>query len=187
MEVGTKSILFGVHAFWFHPITVFIAWVKLYGIPNFKEMVCIFIHDIGYWGKPNMDGKEGETHPIWGAMWANKYLDVVKNYDDGKNESYYKMCLCHSRTCAKANNSEPSKLCWADKLCIKYDPWWFYLLRARLSGELSEYYCDALKSGLLPVGSTHREWFDWARERGVRVARTENAATAYEIENPNLF
>ena len=177
MKVGTKSVLFGVHAFWFHPITVFIAWVKLYGIPNFKETVCIFIHDIGYWSKSNMDGNEGEHHPEWASHWAYVHLGW----------EYRNLCLFHSRTCAKRYNAVPSKLCWADKLCIKYDPWWFYLLRARLSGELSEYYCDALRSGLLPVGSTHKEWFMWARERGERVANTENAATAYEFGNPNLF
>ena len=192
MEIGTKSVLFGVHQFLWHPITVALAWRKLYGTPTFKILVCIFIHDLGYIGKPNMDGSEGETHPIWGAMWAHKHLDTYKIYSpEGKSQSFYEMCLYHSRTCAKKHNAEPSRLCWADKLCIKYDPWWFYLLRARLSGELFEYHGDAIKSGLLPANSTHKEWFMWARERGIRVALTENAATAYEFENPqqnpNLF
>lgn len=192
MKVGTKSILFGVHAFWFHPITVFIAWFKLYRMPNWKELICIFIHDLGYYGKSDMDGYDGETHPLFAALWAGKHLDTYAVYSlPGKAVSYYELCLYHSRSCAKKYESEPSKLCWADKLCIKYDPWWFYLLRARLSGELFEYYGDAVKSGLLPVNSTYHEWFEWARERGIRAARTKNAATSYEFENPtnntNLF
>ena len=174
MQVGTKSVLWGVHQFIFHPLTVTLAWIELYGLPSWKELVCIFIHDLGYWGKPNMDGKEGEHHPEWASHWAFMHL----GWD------YRNLCHFHSRTCAKRYGAVPSKLCWCDKLCIKYDPWWFYLLRARLSGEISEYYGDAIKSGLLPEGSTHREWFMWARERGVRVAHTEDRATAYEFGNP---
>ncbi|MCK5235828.1 MAG: hypothetical protein KAR06_02490, partial [Deltaproteobacteria bacterium] len=60
--VGTKSLLFGVHQFIWHPITVLIAWCKLYGWPTWPELVCIIVHDWGYWGKPNMDGPEGEKH-----------------------------------------------------------------------------------------------------------------------------
>ena len=46
------------------------------------------------------------------------------------------LVLLHSRRYAKVHGLEPSKLCWADKLSIMYDPEWFYLLRARASGEL---------------------------------------------------
>jgi hypothetical protein len=181
MKTGTKSILFGVHAFWFHPITVLLAWIELYGRPSWKEMVCIFVHDLGYYGKPNMDGKEGEMHPVLGADIAHSLLDPVDSFN------YRDMCLYHSRTCAKKYGVPPSKLCWADKLCIKYDPWWFYLMRALLSGEVYEYLGDAIKSELLPSTATYRQWFTWARERGVRVAVTQNGATAYEVGNPNLF
>jgi len=181
MKMGTKSILFGVHAFWFHPIAVLLAWIELYGMPNWKEAICIFVHDLGYFGKPNMDGAEGEMHPVLGAHIAGCYLD------GGRRDLYYNLCLYHSRTCAKKYGVSPSKLCWADKLCIKYDPWWFYLARALLSGEVHEYLSDAIKSGLLPNTATYRQWFMWARERGVRVALSQNTSTAYEVGNPNLF
>jgi hypothetical protein len=173
MKVGTRSVLFGVHAFWFHFITVLLAWIELYGVPNWKEFVCIFIHDLGYWGKPNMDGAEGEEHPKRAAEWAYIHMD----------KSYYELCLFHSRTCAKKHNTEPSKLCWADKLSIKYDPWWFYLMRALFSGEVIEYRSDAVSHGILSSSATYIEWFAWARERGMRAGYTMNSKTSYELEN----
>jgi len=181
MKVGTKSVLFGVHNFIWHPVTVLFAWTELYGFPNWKELVCIIVHDLGYYGKPNMDGAEGEMHPKLGAEIAGLILD------DKHSFTYYNMCLYHSRTCAKKYGVSPSRLCWADKLCIKYDPWLFYLLRALLSGEVIEYRNDAINAGLLPNTATYREWFSWARERGIRVGYSKIAATAYEFENPNLF
>ena len=30
MRVGTKSVLFGAHAFWLHPFALAVAWWKLY-------------------------------------------------------------------------------------------------------------------------------------------------------------
>lgn len=57
MKTGTKSLLFGVHQFIWHPLTVLLAWIKLYGWPAWEELVCIIIHDWGYWGKSNMDGE----------------------------------------------------------------------------------------------------------------------------------
>lgn len=68
MEIGTKSILFGAHQFILHPIFVFIAWWKLYGFPwDLRLWVAFIVHDWGYWGKLNMDGKEGEKYVELGA------------------------------------------------------------------------------------------------------------------------
>ena len=42
MKVGTKSLLFGVHQLLWHPLTVWLGWIKLYKKPpSFKEAVCI--------------------------------------------------------------------------------------------------------------------------------------------------
>ena len=184
MQVGTKSILFGVHNFLWHPFTVILAWIELYGLPNWKELVCIFIHDIGYWGKPNMDGKEGEHHPEWAASWAKNWLD--------KNDSpwmltddywiYYNLCLLHSRTCAKRYGAEPSKLCWADKLSCKYDPWWFYLPRAILSGEIKEYRQRSAEFGAIPLTASHLDWYKWGIARSIRAGYSQNISPAYEAE-----
>jgi hypothetical protein len=156
MKVGTKSILFGVHQFIWHPITVLIAWWKLYGRPNWPEFVCIIIHDWGYWGKSNMDGEEGESHPELACLLTSKWFGIRSEYG--------RLCLLHSRHYARLSNQEPSKLCWADKLSIKYDPWWFYLPRAILSGEIKEYRKSAADSGHTPIDRTHREWFKWVKE-----------------------
>ena len=63
MKVGTKSVLFGAHQFLIHPPFVALAWWKLYGFPFDPRLwVAFYVHDIGYLGKPNMDGSEGESH-----------------------------------------------------------------------------------------------------------------------------
>ena len=46
------------------------------------------------------------------------------------NDDHYELCLYHSRHFAKTADAEPSRLCWADKLSILYEPWWLYLPRA---------------------------------------------------------
>jgi hypothetical protein len=68
MKVGTKSVLFGAHCFFMHPFFVATAWTKLYGFPlDPRIWIAFFVHDLGYFGKPNMDGPEGETHVEFGA------------------------------------------------------------------------------------------------------------------------
>jgi hypothetical protein len=175
MFVGTKSLLFGVHQFLWHPITVFAAWYELYGMPNWKECVCIFIHDWGYWGCPNMDGLEGEKHPEFAATIAKNYLDTWKNLYLSKPMSwkYHDLCLYHSRHYARYHGVEPSMLCWADKLSIKYDPWWFYIARAKLSGELYEYL--ALHTSMGETFKTHREWYEWASGRAIQMGKVKNS------------
>lgn len=113
MKVGTKSILFGVHCFFIHPIFVFIAWWKLYGFPIDPRLwIAIIVHDIGYIGKPNMDGTEGETHVELGAkvmsfLFGQKWGDFTKY---------------HSRFYAKKDGAKPSKLCIADKYAMCLEP-----------------------------------------------------------------
>lgn len=155
MNTGTKSLLFGVHQFIWHPITVLRAWHHLYGPPSWKEIVCIVIHDWGYWGSPDMDGEKGERHPEIAARMAGKLF----------GREYHDLCLLHSRHYARNAGKEPSKLCWADKLSILYDPAWFYLLRARLSGELREYRSVAANAGFISLSASDREWFAWIRDR----------------------
>lgn len=63
IPMGTRSLLVGAHQFLWHPLTVFLSWHDLYGKwPNWKVCVCIFIHDWGYWGCKDMEGKEGWHH-----------------------------------------------------------------------------------------------------------------------------
>jgi hypothetical protein len=170
MKVGTKSILFGVHQFLWHPITVGLAWRHLYGAwPDRYEWIAIFCHDLGYWGKPNMDGAEGKTHPEAGAAWAKRFAKWMFRftgstlYGDSKYHEgvTHDLSLYHSREYCKLHGQKPSRLYAADKFCCYYDPAWFYLLRAHLSGEIHEYRANAV--GLIPDTFTMRDWFRWYR------------------------
>lgn len=130
MKLGTKSVLFGAHCFIIHPIFLFIAWCKLYGFPFDPRLwVAFFVHDLGYIGKPNMDGEEGETHVELGAK--------IMGFLFGK--TWADFSRYHSRFYAKKDGVKPSKLCIADKFAICLEPAWFYLLRVNLSGEIKEY------------------------------------------------
>ena len=130
MKTGTKSILFGAHQFMIHPWFVAVAWWKLYGFPFDPRLwIAFVVHDLGYFGKPNMDGKEGEQHPYWGAcvmgaLFGKKWFDFV---------------LYHSRFLAKQNGAQFSRLCVADKLAIVLTPCWLYLPMAKATGEIKEY------------------------------------------------
>lgn len=166
MKIGTKSVLFGVHAFWWHFITIGIAWKRLFKVwPTWREWVCIFVHDLGYWGKPNIDGPEGRQHPVAGAWLASELVDRPGSL------TYFDLTLFHSREFAKLNGEEPSLLCWADKYCVLCEPRWFYLLRAKLSGESKEFKANA------PAHvQTESDWFwlTWYRTkvRNLKEIRT---------------
>ena len=179
MKVGTKSLFFGVHQFLWHPLTVTLAWRELYkSCPSWKEFICIFIHDWGYWGSPNMDGEEGEKHPEWAANFSMKHIDKLYRYFPNLERYgiyiYRNLCLYHSRHYARMYNHEPSKLCWADKLCYKYDPVWFYTLRAKLSGEIKEY--RALPQSQNFKGSDS-EWYREQRKLYIKLALSQKADT----------
>ena len=156
--IGRKSLLYGVHQFAWHPITVWLAWRNLYGYPSWRECICIIIHDWGYWFTPNMDGEEGRKHPEVGAWIAGRLF----------GKEYYDLVLLHSRHYARLVGKEPSELCWADKLSILYDPKYFYLLRAIASGEIHEYRRNAIRQ--IPLHVKHSIWFDWIRGKFIRLA-----------------
>ena len=130
MKIGTKSVLFGAHQFLIHPWFVAAAWWKLFGFPFDPRLwVAFFVNDIGYIGKPNMDGDEGELHPlIGGRIMANLF-----------GEEWGWFCILHSRFLAKKYSKKPSRLCIADKLAICLQPEWMYLPAVRATGEIHEY------------------------------------------------
>lgn len=129
MRIGTKSVLFGGHCFLLHWFFLFIAWWKLYGFPFDPRLwLAFFVHDLGYLGKPNMDGSEGETHVELGATLMAIFGGKWKDF-----------CLYHSRFYAKKHGVSFSRLCVADKLAIVLTPPRLYLALAGLSGEIDEY------------------------------------------------
>jgi hypothetical protein len=160
MKIGTKSVLFGAHCFILHPWFVALAWWKLYGFPfNPLLWIAFFVHDLGYFGKPNMDGDEGELHPYWGAcvmgIFGKKWFDFT---------------LYHSRFLAKKNNAHFSKLCVADKLAIALTPSWLYLPMVNWTGEIHEYMKDAAinSNGQIPIQDSQLFWHKSVQEYVVK-------------------
>ena len=143
MKIGTKSVLFGAHTFWLHPWFVAWGWWKLYGFPwDPRLWVAFFVHDLGYFGKPNMDGPEGERHPEWGAKVMHFLFDRVRSRSGGRfwwEWRWHDFVMYHSRYLAKKDGHHFSRLCVADKLAIALTPAWLYLPMVELTGELDEY------------------------------------------------
>lgn len=158
MTVGTKSLLFGVHCFFIHPITVAIAWIKLFGFPfDPRIWISFIVHDWGYFGCTDMDGESGKYHPKVGADIMSALFG--KEWGD--------FCLYHSRSVARSHNAKPSLLCIADKLAWSIEPYWLYLPRAKMSGELKEYMKSA--EGRLPF-SNEREWYSEIQSYGIEIS-----------------
>lgn len=156
MRVGTKSVLFGAHCFIIHPFFVLAAWVKLYGFPFDPRLwLSFFVHDMGYLGKPNMDGAEGETHVELGA----KIMGVF-------GKEWADFSRYHSRFYAKKDGVKPSKLCFADKFAICLEPSWLYLPRVNWSGEINEYMkdCRGGKYKTMKLSTqSQADWFNGVR------------------------
>jgi hypothetical protein len=136
MRIGTKSVLFGYHALWLHGWFVMAAWWQIYSFPwDLRLWAAFFLHDIGYFGKPNMDGVEGKQHPFAGALLMHYLFDDLA----AGSTKWMDFCLCHSRSLARTYFKPLSRLCSADKLAFCLYPDWLLKLLYRLSGEGKEY------------------------------------------------
>jgi hypothetical protein len=169
-----------VHQVLLHPWFVAWAWWKLYGFPwDPRLWVAFIVHDWGYWGQPNMDGPEGETHiwtgagicgwlfdrehPLVGrvARVLGRACDRVWGHEP-HGDSWFCICFYHSRFIAKRYGRHPSRLCAADKLAIGLTPAWLYLRLATLSGELAEYMAGT--GARSPAGDrTPAQWYSDVR------------------------
>lgn len=171
MNVGTKSVLYGAHQFAIHPWFVAYSWWRLWGFrkvyigyragypgttrwnfgsrggPVFAHLLhpllwlAFFVHDLGYLGKPNMDGDEGERHVELGARILER-ADWLSRPPKGRQSGvgpWAGLCLFHSRFYAKLHGKHFSPLCVADKLAIAMTPAWLYLPMVRATGEIDEY------------------------------------------------
>lgn len=151
MKTGTKSVLFGAHQFAIHPWFLAAAWTKLYGFPIDPRLwAAFFVHDLGYIGKPNMDGPEGELHPYLGA----KIMRIF-------GQEWHDFSLYHSRFLAKQHGKPFSRLCVADKLAICLTPTWLYLPMVRLTGEINEYMKDAATGQYKSMNLSTKNQEDW--------------------------
>ena len=164
MKTGTKSLLFGVHQFLWHPYVVGKAWKMLYGKwPDRYEWVAIITHDLGYWGLPNVDGPEGIRHPersmklaqfaakwMCKLTWANHFKAAPRDAVVDRMIRTGILVRHHSRSMVELDNQNP-------------------LFRARLSGELAEFRGRAIREGKLPPGSSDSQWFRGYRAEVCRI------------------
>jgi hypothetical protein len=167
VKIGTKSVLLGAHQFIIHPLLLVIGWYQEYGFGRVeigsklvrdalsrdrrhyiyarlwdpRLWVAFIVHDLGYLGKPNMDGPEGETHPEFGAALMRRLF----------GEPWGEFVLCHSRYYAKRLGKPLSPLCYADKRVIIIEPWWLYLPRVWATGELAEFMAVAQRRATAPI------------------------------------
>jgi hypothetical protein len=148
MRIGTRSVLFGAHAFWLHGFLVAEAWRRLYGFPySLPLWVSFFLHDLGYFRKSDIEGPSGETHLYAGA----RVVRLLFGPDWGE------FCLRHSRYWVRKHGGRLSRLAAADKLAFVLTPHWLYLPMARATGELSEYMAVSQDRQAGDDGFTERE------------------------------
>jgi len=183
MRIGTKSVLFGAHCFFLHPLFVALGWHKLHGFRKVQDRyvttslldprlwVAFFVHDIGYLGKPNMDGAEGEEHPQLGARIMHVLFDPRPLEGDTGNPiwPWGDFVLFHSRYLAKKWGARPSALCIADKYAPVLEPSWLYLPRVIASGEVVEYVNNwkrrnGLEHSSPPTALEIRAWYSHFRQ-----------------------
>lgn len=167
IELGTKSVLCGAHCFFLHPFFVARAWYRLHGwrvveddyvttsLRDWRLWLAFFVHDLGYIGKPNMDGEAGERHPYWGGGFM---FNVTGSW------GWANFVVYHSRFLATRASKRPSALCVADKLAIVLTPAWLYIPMTMLTGEIDEYMAIAARNDSkytdMKVGTnSRREWY----------------------------
>jgi hypothetical protein len=179
MRIGTKSVLYGAHTFWIHPWFVAWAWTLLYGFPwDPRLWVAFWVHDLGYFGKPNMDGEEGEQHPEFGARVMHALFDwgvetvlvpetfMITSVQRRWSREWYNFTRYHSRFLAKRDGMPYSRLCVADKLAISLTPAWLYLPLVRLTGEIHEYrkMADVSRYSTTQKQESEAKWYAAVRE-----------------------
>lgn len=189
MSIGTKSLLYGYHCFFIHPVALLCAWVKLYGWSrDWRIWLAFLVHDWGYWGKRNMDGPEGETHPYFGARLMHTFFGGLPGQPD--HREWYNFMLYHSRSLAKADSGKPSKLCYADKLAIIIQPTWLQVLLMSLTGEIDEY-MKGQAGRTSGAGLTRTQWVnamkqhlrDWMRQQEETSPRIRETMTTQLQQN----
>jgi len=115
MKQGTVSVLVGCHSP-VHSVLVVLAWKKLYGKwPKPWQGVCIFLHDIGHWGKDYLkDLKQKERHWMLGATVANRLFG-------------WKGIALTAGHCEHCYGCEQSEMYKADKYSWHLAPTWWLL------------------------------------------------------------
>jgi hypothetical protein len=172
MKLGTKTLLFGVHQVFVHPLLVTIAWVKLYhSCPTWREMFCIVIHDWGYWGKPNLKDADGDRHPERGAEIAGRLL----------GPEWRDFILGHSSFYIIRSGVKRSKLFAPDKYWHCMIPLWIYKVLAIPSGEFKHYRELKHARQVSELQATDAEW--WTK---LQKVCNDKVLDVYKIDQNNL-
>lgn len=173
VKIGTRSVLYGVHAPLIHGLFVALAWWRAFrSFPWDVRLWCaFFVHDLGYWGCGDMDGEEGKAHPrVGGALMRRLF-----------GREWGEFTAFHSRSFAAEHGWPVSCLAVADKLVWSLEPWWLYLPRAWASGELGEYMAEGVASGFIEPGTSAREWYRRLGERGKAEAGRLRGVAFYSM------
>lgn len=178
MTLGTKTLLFGVHQILVHqilvhPLMVLMAWVKIYrSFPTWRELVCIFIHDWGYWGMKSLKCSEGDKHPELGAQIANRIF----------GPKYRDFILGHSTFYTVREDISVSKLMAPDKYWHCMVPLWFYKCLSVPTGEFNHY--RGLKHARQVSEDTEEpDWMWWVR---LQIVCYEKMKGKYKIHKDDL-
>ena len=93
MKEGTRTILFGAHSI-IHSVLVIQAWKLIYGkYPKWWQLVCILIHDIGYFGTNFLTEKTNVGHAELGAriarrIFGQKGFDFIVGHSRSSSEKF---------------------------------------------------------------------------------------------------
>ncbi len=146
MTQGTKSFLFGCHQFLLHPYFILKAWRFWYGkYPNWRKIICIFIHDIGIIGLNYLEKGQKDGHSYKGAYLAYKLFD--------KNRKWGSFCagdFCVGHT--DESLYPRSKLFIPDKISYLFAPLWW--LR----------WCTYFEGFLKRAGISHLQWREMVKQ-----------------------
>lgn len=178
MKIGTKSVLFGIHCFFIHPVVVALAWRRYWDKwpQHLSEWVAIICHDLGYWNCPEIDGPCGKQHPWRSAHIAEKVMAKLGRPKDEQIAAVLHV-LGHSRSFCKEYGFRISPLCAPDKLSVIFEPRWFYFLRSTLSGELNEFVDNAWRYGYSSKYMWQRwKWINWYKDKVRYEFKKEKAA-----------
>ena len=136
MKQGTISVLIGCHSP-MHSLMVLMAWRKLYGRwPAMWQIACIFLHDIGHWGKDYLDNyEEKKEHPFLGAKIARKLFGVRG----------YALIAGHT----PYGGAEKSVLFEADKYSWVIAPTWWMMTNTIFEPKLKRRGCSRWDSAVM--------------------------------------
>ena len=156
IKQGTISVLCGCHSP-IHSIIVIIAWRKLYGsLPNWWQTICIFLHDIGHWGKDYLNNYEQKRqHSVLGAQIAKK-LFGQKGSDFINGHNQY-------------NGAEKSLLYKPDKYSYIISPIWWLVSNTWFEPKLQRKGSTRLESAIMFKEAMKENWNSGLPELGHEI------------------